>query len=90
MAGQVHYEVRDHVATVTLDNQKARNAFDYEMCMELKRLWGVISEDPDDGVLPLGFQRNSAFTSPGWLRRGARRAARVRSASGSRPGGTPG
>ncbi|MEM9176033.1 MAG: enoyl-CoA hydratase/isomerase family protein [Myxococcota bacterium] len=47
MAGQVHYEVQDHIATVTLDNQKARNAFDHEMCLELKRLWGVINDDPD-------------------------------------------
>ena len=65
MAGQVHYEVSDHVATITLDNQKARNAFDYEMCMELKRLWGVVNEDPDVRCAIVTGAGDKAFCT-GW------------------------
>ncbi|MEZ4292655.1 MAG: hypothetical protein R3E53_19800 [Myxococcota bacterium] len=42
MPGAVHYELVDHVATITLDNPKARNAFDYEMSQELRRIWKQI------------------------------------------------
>ena len=47
MAGQVHFEKKDGVATLTLDNPKARNAFDYEMTQELRRRWAEISGDPE-------------------------------------------
>jgi enoyl-CoA hydratase/carnithine racemase len=47
MAGQVHFEKQDGVATLTLDNPKARNAFDYEMTQELRRRWAEIARDPE-------------------------------------------
>ena len=45
MAGEIHYAVEDQIGTITVDNQKARNAFDYEMTQELRRLWGEIQRD---------------------------------------------
>ena len=47
MAGDVHYAFEDHIATITLDNPKARNAFDYEMTQELRRIWNQIQTDPE-------------------------------------------
>jgi enoyl-CoA hydratase/carnithine racemase len=47
VAGQIHFEKKDGVATLTLDNPKARNAFDYEMTQELRRRWAEISRDPE-------------------------------------------
>ncbi len=47
MPGQVHFERKDGVATLTLDNPKARNAFDYEMTQELRRRWSEITRDPE-------------------------------------------
>ncbi len=65
MAGSIQYEVSDHIATITLDNQKARNAFDYDMCMELKRLWGVINEDPEIRCAIVTGAGDKAFCT-GW------------------------
>ena len=39
MPGQVHYETAERIATITLDNPAALNAFDHGMCRELKRIW---------------------------------------------------
>ena len=47
MPGTVHFERADGIATLTLDNPKARNAFDYEMTQQLRRCWGEIARDPD-------------------------------------------
>ena len=47
MPGTVHYDLTDHIATITLDNPKARNAFDYEMTQELRRLWNEIEANPE-------------------------------------------
>ncbi len=47
MPGSVRFEKQGGVATLTLDNPKARNAFDYEMTQELRRRWGEISRDPE-------------------------------------------
>ena len=47
MPGVVHFEKAGGVATLTLDNPKARNAFDYEMTQQLRRHWGEISRDPE-------------------------------------------
>ena len=46
MPGIVHFEKADGVATLTLDNPKARNAFDFEMTQQLRRYWGEIARDP--------------------------------------------
>jgi hypothetical protein len=51
VAGIVRFEKADGVATLTLDNPKARNAFDYEMTQQLRRYWGEIARDPEFIVL---------------------------------------
>jgi hypothetical protein len=33
MPGKVHYETVERIATITLDNPTALNAFDHEMCL---------------------------------------------------------
>ena len=65
MAGQVHYAVEDTVATITLDNPKARNAFDYEMTQELRRLWGEIQRDPGVRCVIVTGAGDKAFCT-GW------------------------
>jgi enoyl-CoA hydratase/carnithine racemase len=47
MPGVVHFEKQAGVATLTLDNPSARNAFDYEMTQQLRRHWGEIARDPE-------------------------------------------
>lgn len=47
MPGVVHFEKQAGVATLTLDNPRARNAFDYEMTQQLRRYWGEIARDPE-------------------------------------------
>lgn len=46
MPGSVHYETAERVATITLDNPTALNAFDHEMCLELRRIWQDVEADP--------------------------------------------
>lgn len=65
MPGSVHYEVSDHIATITLDNPKARNAFDFEMSQELRRLWGQIQKDPDVRCAIVTGEGEKAFCT-GW------------------------
>lgn len=47
MPGTVHYETAERVATITLDNPTALNAFDHEMCVELKKIWADVEANPD-------------------------------------------
>jgi enoyl-CoA hydratase/carnithine racemase len=47
MPGRVHYEKADRIATITLDNPAALNAFDHAMCRELQRIWGDVEADPN-------------------------------------------
>jgi enoyl-CoA hydratase/carnithine racemase len=65
MPGSVHYESSDHVATITLDNPEARNAFDYEMTQELRRLWNEIQNDPDVRCVIVTGAGEKAFCT-GW------------------------
>jgi enoyl-CoA hydratase/carnithine racemase len=65
MAGAVHYELSNHVATITLDNAKARNAFDYEMTQELRRLWNQIQTDPEVRCVIVTGAGEKAFCT-GW------------------------
>jgi enoyl-CoA hydratase/carnithine racemase len=65
VAGQVHFEKQDRVATLTLDNPKARNAFDFEMTQELRRRWTEISRDPEIVCAILTGAGEKAF-STGW------------------------
>ena len=65
MPGAVHYELSDHIATITLDNQKARNAFDYEMTQELRRLWAEIQTSPEVRCVIVTGAGDKAFCT-GW------------------------
>jgi len=47
MPGEVHYEKAERIATITLDNPKALNAFDHGMCLELRRIWADVESDPE-------------------------------------------
>ena len=63
--GEVHWEIDGHVGTITLDNPKARNAFDYEMTQELRRLWGAIEKDPEIRCVIVTGAGDKAFCT-GW------------------------
>ena len=65
MPGAVQYEVSDHIATITLDNPKARNAFDLEMSQELKRIWNEIARDPEIRCAIVTGEGDRAFCT-GW------------------------
>jgi len=65
VAGQVLYEKADGVATLTLDNPQARNAFDEGMAAELKRLWGEIKRDGDVVCVIVTGSGEKAFCT-GW------------------------
>jgi crotonobetainyl-CoA hydratase len=65
MPGAVHYELSDHIATITLGNQKARNAFDYEMSQELRRLWTEIETSPEVRCVIVTGAGDKAFCT-GW------------------------
>lgn len=65
MPGQVHFEKRAGVATLTLDHPKARNAFDYEMTQELRRRWAEISADPEIVCVIVTAAGEKAFCT-GW------------------------
>jgi enoyl-CoA hydratase/carnithine racemase len=47
MPGQVHYETAERIATITLDNPAALNAFDHGMCRELQRIWADVEANPE-------------------------------------------
>ena len=65
MAGQVHYEKAERIASITLDNPRALNAFDHEMCRELQRIWTDVEADPDVACAILTGAGEKAFCT-GW------------------------
>jgi enoyl-CoA hydratase/carnithine racemase len=65
MSGKVDYEKADGVATITLDNPAALNAFDAGMCQELERVWTDVEADPDVVCAILTGAGERAFCS-GW------------------------
>lgn len=65
MPGTVHFAKADGVATLTLDNPKARNAFDYEMTQQLRHFWAGIQRDPDVVCAILTGAGEKAFCT-GW------------------------
>jgi enoyl-CoA hydratase/carnithine racemase len=65
MAGQVHYETADRIATITLDHPTALNAFDHAMCLELKRIWADVEANPDVACAILTGAGEKAFCT-GW------------------------
>jgi E-phenylitaconyl-CoA hydratase len=65
MPGAIRYEFSDQIATITLDNQNARNAFDYEMTQELRLLWNQIQKDPEVRCVIVTGAGEKAFCT-GW------------------------
>ncbi len=65
MPGKVHYEKAERIATITLDNPRALNAFDHEMCLELERIWSDVEADPDVACAILTGAGEKAFCT-GW------------------------
>jgi enoyl-CoA hydratase/carnithine racemase len=65
MPGKVHYETAERIATITLDNPAALNAFDHEMCLELRRIWADVEKNPDVACAILTGAGEKAFCT-GW------------------------
>jgi E-phenylitaconyl-CoA hydratase len=65
MPGKVHYETADRIATITLDNPSALNAFDHAMCLELRRIWADVEADPDVACAIVTGAGDRAFCT-GW------------------------
>jgi len=65
MPGKVHYESARRVATITLDNPAALNAFDHAMCLELERIWADVEANPDVVCAILTGAGDRAFCT-GW------------------------
>lgn len=65
MPGRVHYETAERIATITLDNPGALNAFDNEMCVELKRIWADVEANPEIACAILTGAGERAFCT-GW------------------------
>ena len=78
MPGKVHYETAERIATITLDNPAALNAFDYEMCLELKRIWADVEANPDVACAILTGAGEKAFCT-GWDVTSPSRPERARS-----------
>lgn len=65
MPGTVHYETADRIATITLDNPGALNAFDREMCLALRRIWTDVEANPGVACAILTGAGEKAFCT-GW------------------------
>lgn len=65
MPGKVHYETAERIATITLDNPAALNAFDHEMCLELRRIWADVEANPEVACAILTGAGERAFCT-GW------------------------
>ena len=62
--GTILYETSpDHVATITLDRPDALNAFDRQMCEELRDAWKQVKDDPDVHAVVLRAAGDRAFCS---------------------------
>ena len=57
----VRFEVRDHIARVTLDRPAAMNAVDRATELELERVWAAIEADRDVRVVVLTGAGDRAF-----------------------------
>lgn len=65
MPGSVHYETAERIATITLENSAALNAFDHGMCRELARIWADVEANPDVTCVILTGAGEKAFCT-GW------------------------
>ena len=65
MPGKVHYETAERIATITLDNPGALNAFDHEMCLALQTIWADVEANPDVACAIVTGAGEKAFCT-GW------------------------
>lgn len=65
MPGEVHYETAERIATITLDNPTALNAFDHGMCLELRRIWADVETNPGVACVIVTGAGEKAFCT-GW------------------------
>ena len=65
MPGKVHYETAERIATITLDNPAALNAFDHEMCLALRKIWADVEANPDIACAIVTGAGEKAFCT-GW------------------------
>ena len=65
MPGKVHYETAERIATITLDHPTALNAFDYDMCLELERIWTDVEANRDVACAIFTGAGEKAFCT-GW------------------------
>ena len=60
--GTIRYEVApDRVATITLDRPEALNAFDRQMCEEMRTAWRLVKDDPEVHAVVLRAEGDRAF-----------------------------
>jgi enoyl-CoA hydratase/carnithine racemase len=60
--GTIRYETSaDHVATVTLNRPEVLNAFDRQMCQEVRDAWRLVKEDPAVHTVVLRAEGDRAF-----------------------------
>ncbi|WP_030326369.1 enoyl-CoA hydratase/isomerase family protein [Streptomyces sp. NRRL B-3229] len=57
----VHFEVRDHVATITLDRPQAMNSFNQPMLEDFSLIWDTVKADDDVRVVVLRGAGERAF-----------------------------
>jgi enoyl-CoA hydratase/carnithine racemase len=60
----IRYEVGpDRVATITLDRPDVLNAFDRQMCHEVRAAWRLVKDDPEVNAVVLRAEGERAFCS---------------------------
>lgn len=60
----IRYETSpDRVATITLNRPEVLNAFDREMCDEMRTAWGLVKADPQVNAVVLRAEGDRAFCS---------------------------
>ena len=60
----IKYETSaDKVATITLARPDSLNAFDHEMCVEVREAWKLVKDDPDVNAVVLRSEGDRAFCS---------------------------
>jgi enoyl-CoA hydratase/carnithine racemase len=60
--GTIRYETSaDHVATITLNRPEVLNAFDRQMCHEVRDAWRLVKEDPSVHAVVLRAAGDRAF-----------------------------
>jgi enoyl-CoA hydratase/carnithine racemase len=67
----IEVELRDHVATLTLDRPDRMNAFDATMCDELRDAWAWVRDSDDVHVAVLQANGDRAFCTGLDVKRGA-------------------